>query len=327
MMLTLRSTEPASRARFLAAACAATAVLPRAAFAQATNVIRLGATMADDDTALYYAYRTGMYKKAGLDIDWTTMGSGGATTQAIIGGALDVGKSSLIPLFAAHAKGIPIVLVTPGGIYNEKAPFAVLVQSAETNLKTGKDLEGKTIGVAGLGDLTQLVISMWMDAHGGDSKTLRYVEVPNSAQTAALEQHRIDAALLLNPQLEEAILAGKAKRLSLPMSAIAPIYMLGAWFAMNDWATKHAELVKTFAAVTAQAATYTNAHHEATAAMMSEATKIPLDVIAKMDRVDNYTTMDPATIQPSIDFAAKYKMIDHAFPAREMIFEPGRPPA
>jgi NitT/TauT family transport system substrate-binding protein len=256
---------PSGRAHFLrttiTAALAAPFAVPRPARAQSANVIRLGCTMADDDTALYYAYRTGLYKKAGIDVQWTTMGSGGATTQAIIGGALDVGKSSLIPLFAARAKGIPVVLVAPGGIYNEKAPFAVLVQAADVNLRSAKDLEGKTIGVAGLGDTTQLVISMWMDDHGGDSKTLKYVEIPNSAQTAALEQHRIDAALLLNPQLEEALLAGKAKRLSLPMSEIAPVFMLGAWFAMADWATKNAALVKSFAEVTAQAAAYTNAHH------------------------------------------------------------------
>jgi NitT/TauT family transport system substrate-binding protein len=327
-------TQPLGRARFLrrlaSGALATTAfggptiVVPRAARAQAANVIRLGATMADDDTAIYYALKTGMYKKAGLDIEFTVMTSGGATTQAIIAGALDIGKSSLTPLFAAHTKGIPVVIVAPGGIYTDKAPFAVLVQAADTTYKTGKDLDGKTIGVAGLGDVTQLVISMWVDQTGGDSKTLRYVEVPNSAQTVALEQHRIDAALLLNPQLQAALMSGKAKRLSLPMDTIAPQYMLGAWFAMNDWASKHADAVKTFASVTSQSATYTNSHHEATAALMSDATKIPLEVFSKMDRVDNYTTLDPATIQSSIDFAAKYKMITHGFPAREMIFEPGR---
>lgn len=326
--------QPSGRARFLrrlssgALATAAfggpTFFVPRPARAQAANVIRLGATMADDDTAIYFALKTGMYKKAGLDVEFSVMPSGGATTVAIVGGALDIGKSSLLPLFAAHTKGIPIVIVAPGGIYTDKAPFAVLVQSADTTYKNGKDLEGKTIGVAGLGDTTQLVISMWVDQTGGDSKTLRYIEVHNSAQTAALEQHRIDAALLLNPQLQEALMSGKAKRLGLPMDTIAPQYMLGAWFAMSDWASKHAEAVKTFAAVTSQSATYTNGHHEATAALMSDATKIPLEVFSKMDRVDNYTTIDPSTIQSSIDFAAKYKMITRGFPARELIFEPGR---
>jgi NitT/TauT family transport system substrate-binding protein len=248
------------------------------------------------------------------------MSSGGATAAAVIGGALDIGKSSLTPLFAAHTKGIPVVLVAAGGIYNEKAPFAVVVQPADTNLKTAKDLDGKTIGVAGLGDVTSLVVSMWVDQNGGDSSTLKFVEVPNSAQTAALEQHRIDAAMLLNPQLAQALMTGKVKRMGLAMSAIAPQYMLGAWFAMRDWSEKHADLVRAFARVTTESATYTNAHHEATAAMMSEATKIPLEVIGKMDRVDNYLSLDPATIQPSIDFAAKYKMIPHGFPAREMIF-------
>jgi len=31
----------------------------------------------------------------------------------------------------------------------------------------------------------------------------------------------------------------------------------------------------------------------------------------------------PAEIQPIIDFAAKYKLIDGAFPAQDMIFKPG----
>ena len=46
---------------------------------------------------------------------------------------------------------------------------------------SGRDFAGKTIGVPTLKDLDALATASWVDAHGGDSTTLRYVELPNPA--------------------------------------------------------------------------------------------------------------------------------------------------
>lgn len=312
-----RAATWASASAFGAAALAARRDVVSA---QSLPTVRLGAVMSDDFTPVYYALRTGQFTKAGIDVELTVLPSGGAITAAVIGGSLDIGHSSLLPLFSAHAKGIPVVLVGAGARYDASAPLGELVRPADTNYASGKDLTGKTIAVSALGDFTTLVVSMWVDRTGGDSKQLRFVEIPTAAQAPAVEEQRVDAAFLLNPYLAEALMTGKVKRLAAAMNAIGNSYMFAAYFAMSDWAASHRELVRTFAKVAADAAAFTNAHHDATVAMMADATKIPLAVISKMDRADTFTTLEPAPIQPLIDFAARYKMIPHGFPAREMIF-------
>ena len=318
--------------RRIAAGMAALAVLagfvpgPRgSAQAQSTMpVLRLGTTMSDDFTPVLYAVHAGLFKKAGIDVQVTVLANGSAIAAAVAGGAIDIGKASLVSLMNAHVHGVPIVLVAAGAMYNAKSPYAELVMPADATFKTGKDLTGKTIAVPAIGDFNTLVTSMWVDQNGGDSKTLKFVEIPNTAQAPAVAEHRVDAAVLQQPDLALALETGKVKVLGLAYSAIGANFMFAGWFSMNDWAAKNPALVKTFARVAAEAAVYTNAHHAETASLLADASKMPLPTIEKMSRVDTATTLEPTIIQPIIDASAKYKLIPHGFPAKELVFSESR---
>ena len=61
--------------------------------------------------------RTGMFEKAGLQIELSMMGSGNAITAAVAGGALDIGLSSLVAIIQGHLRGIPLTIVAPGGLW------------------------------------------------------------------------------------------------------------------------------------------------------------------------------------------------------------------
>jgi NitT/TauT family transport system substrate-binding protein len=288
----------------------------------AQQPLKIASTMADDLTPILYAIKAGFFKRAGLDVDLTVLPSGAAVAAAVAGGAIDIGKSSLVSLMNAHMHGVPIELVAAGGMYDANAPYAELVIASDAPFKTGKDLNGKTIGVPALGDFNVLVSSMWVDQNGGDSKTLKFVEVPNTPQAAAVADHRIDAAVLQQPDLSLSLETGKVKVLGLDYSAISPSFMFTGWFAKNDWAAAHPDLVKTFARVAVEAARYTNAHHAETAQLLADASKIPLATIQKMARTDSSLTVTPAMIQSTIDASFKYKLLPKTFPASELIFTP-----
>lgn len=292
----------------------------RAAATEELSSLRVGTTMADDLTPVYYAVKAGLYKKAGLDVTLTVLRSGSAVAEGVISGGLDIGKSSLVNLFNAHDHGVPIELTTAGAIYDTNAPFAQMVVAADSPMKSPKDLEGQLIGVPYLNDFNELVTKMWVSKNGGDVDKLKFVEVPNTAERAAIEQHRIAAALLQEPELSEALAGGKLRILGKPYDAIGPSFMFAAWFGRKDWVAEHHNLVNTFNRVTAEAVEYTNAHPEATTDMMSEATKIPLAVFSKMSRVKSAASLEPGMVQPLIDAAAKYKAIPRGFAAKEFIF-------
>src|SRR6185312_3111564 len=191
-----------------ALACAATLafVLASSAAAQpALTSIKVGLVPSDDITPVLYAVRSGMFKKAGLDVQLFPSSSGTAVAQAVVGGSYEIGKSSLVSLMNAHLRGLPLYLIAAGGVYDTSAPYAELVVAPDSRYKTGKDLDRKLIGVPALNDLNVVVADGWVDQHGGDSKSLKFLEIPNSAATAALGEHRIDAYVMLYPPLAAAL--------------------------------------------------------------------------------------------------------------------------
>ena len=61
----------------------------------------------------------------------------------------------------------------------------------------------------------------WIDQHGGDSKTIRIVELPASASTAALDEGRVDAATVFEPALTQALQTGKYRILGRQFDSVA----------------------------------------------------------------------------------------------------------
>lgn len=285
--------------------------------------LKVGLTPDDDVTPLVYAVHAGLFKAAGLDVQVQRSTNGAAVAAAVVSGNYDVGKSSLVSLMNARIKGVPIVLIAPGATYDTKYPYTQLLVANDAGISSGKDLNGKTVATASLRDLAQLSISAWVDAHGGDSSTLQFVEVPMSAAGAALQEHRIYTASVTEPFLDAGIATGKLHGLGSGYAAIANHFMFAGWFATSDWASKHVDVVKKFSATMIKAAQYTNAHRAETAAVMADFTGIPLAVYEKLgQRATNGTTLRAADLQPLIDRAAQYKIIPQRFAAEDLIFPP-----
>lgn len=308
-----------SRAVWLAAG-GAVLLVPNIVRAQSVQKVRLCGVPTDDLTPFFYAQRNGWYQKAGIDIEFVPTASGSAATAAVIAGAYELGKGSLIGSLVAHLRGIPLTVVGNVSVWDPKAPFTLLLTAADSPLHGGGDCNGRIAATAGLNDLAQLAANVWVDKNGGDSKTVKWVEIPNSAQAAALLEHRTDFGSLNEPQLSAALEGGKLRVLGDGNSAISEHFVFGLFFAQPDWAAKHADLVKNFVRVTYEAAAYTNAHKAETVPMIAEITKIAPAIVQKMARVAGATTSDPNLIQPAIEVAAKYKYIPRSFPAKEIYF-------
>ncbi len=150
-------------------------------------------TAADDATPLLYGEKAGLFRRAGLSLDITAMRFGTVFAQAVIGGAADIGRSSTLPLVTGFAKGIPFTLVAPGGMYLAKAPGAGIVVMSDSPIARAADLNGKTISVPGLKALSDIATEAWIDQHGGDSTSVRYVELPEAAVLGALADGRVVA--------------------------------------------------------------------------------------------------------------------------------------
>lgn len=318
-----------SRARILGFALRGAALAAALAFGTAASApaqprlttLRLGAIPNDDMTSVLYAMKTGMFAKAGLDVQVQKQTSGVAIAAAVAGGTYDIGKSSITPIIDAHEKGLPFVIVAPAAIYEASAPYGGMIVAKDSPIKTGKDLDGKVVGINSLNDIGQAAIDAWIEKTGGDWHAVHYVEVPMSASGAAIEQGRIVAGENVYPQLATDLASGKI-RLIPAFSAVAPRFLFSVWFTTTAYARAHPEAVDAFARTVAKAAAYTNAHPAQTAGMVADLTGIPLETVQHMTRVYDGTELRMSELQPAIDASVRYGMLARSFPARELLSGP-----
>jgi ABC-type nitrate/sulfonate/bicarbonate transport system substrate-binding protein len=98
---------------------------PLAGAAQAPlTTVRVAGVLSDELTPVLYAQKSGMYTKAGLDVQIVPAASGAAVTTAVLAGSIEIGKSSLISLMNAHLRGVPLAIIGGSGVYDPKYPYA-----------------------------------------------------------------------------------------------------------------------------------------------------------------------------------------------------------
>jgi NitT/TauT family transport system substrate-binding protein len=283
------------------------------------DTIRVASAGDDNAAPLLYADKAGLFKKAGLDVQITKMKSGAAIAAAVAGGSLDIGKSSLTGLIAAHLRGVDFTLVAPSGMYVKEHPIGALVVGADSTIQAPKDFAGKTISAAALNDINVVATQAWLEQHGVDSTTVKFVELPESAVSAALAQKRVDGSTVLNPVLAELLSGGKNRLVATVFDGIAPRFMISGWFASADYVAKHRDIVERFERVMQQAEAYANTHHAETLDLVVQFTGIDAALVAGMTRPTYPVVLDPRDIQPLIDAEVKYKVIDKTFSAADLI--------
>jgi NitT/TauT family transport system substrate-binding protein len=284
------------------------------------TTLRVGAALDDQSKPMYYALQTGLFQKAGLDVQLVTLNGGGAAiAAAVAGGSLDVGKSNVLELVAAHVRGLPFTIVGPGAGTGAFDHNGAIIVPTSSPIRTARDLAGKTVGVISLVSIQSIAVRAWIDGNGGDSQIVHFLEVPLSATSAALAQGRIDAASALEPSLSQSLASGTVRVLSYPYGAIAPRFEGASYFTTTDWAAKHADVLARFLHVLHDANVFVGAHESETNALVAEYAKIDPALLTHMSHSERPAYIDRATLQPIIDAAARYKFIPAPFPAQDII--------
>jgi NitT/TauT family transport system substrate-binding protein len=194
----------------------------------------------------------------------------------------------------------------------------------DSTFKTGADLNGKTFGVYGIGDVYTISARAWMEKNGGDPNSLKFVELPISAMVEAIATGRVDVGAMNEPAVEVALTSPRLRLLSHPFGAIAPRFLYTAWFASTEYAAAHRPAMDAFGRAMREAAGYVNTHHEQTVELISNFTSVDAAIIRKMTRVEQGIVADPKLVQPVIDEMAKSKAIPTAFDARELFLPNAR---
>jgi sulfonate transport system substrate-binding protein len=286
------------------------------AAAQDLRVMRAISVPADAAKQILYAQRANLFRKRGLQVDLSAMGSGAAIFAAVVGGSAEVGSGSLFPVFAAYGHGIPLRIIAPIGIYSTDLCDTWLLVRKDSALHGPRDLNGKIMGADAPNDIYVTATRVWLDQHGGDGKSIRPVELKATEQLAALNAGRIDFVVLKPPYLTVALQSGNVRVLGKPLDVIAPRFLVSAWVATVDYIAKNPDNINAFVAALAESSRFTNAHQAETTDMVAQFSGQDPAILARGVRTVTGESITLPEVQTPLDFAYKYGVIDQHFDAR-----------
>ena len=308
------------RARLLAlVGAAALGLRPQAVRAQAAGVVRIGASPSDSYAQANFAADAGIFTKYGLNAEITEFPNAQAIVAAAAGAAIDVGMADMIQLVNPIERGVGLGYFAGGSVYHSETPPTLLVAAANTALQKPKEFEGQTIAVVALNSISAMCVSEWLRLGGADLAKVKIFELPFSAMVPALQRGTVAAAFLAEPFLS--VNRSDLRVIASTYDTIAKQFYIAAWFTTRDWASKNADVAKRLTLAIYETARWANAHHDDSAAMLAKFTKLDLDRIRSMTRAIWSTSLDPKLMQPVIDLAARYKLIEAPARAGDLILK------
>jgi NitT/TauT family transport system substrate-binding protein len=302
------------RPAFLAGALAACSP---PAWAADLPTVHVAGTPDTDITGTLWAVHSGAFQRAGVNVQVQRLNSGAATVSAVIGGSIEIGKSSIFGLLSAYNKGVPLVLEAEADVYDANAPNTAFVVAKNSPIAGPRDLAGKTLASPALGDLFATVSAAWIDANGGNSKTCNFIELPIPLIANAITAGRVDGAMLTDPYFQEAT-DGGCRTLGYPFNIIARRFGVTYYFCAKPYAQANADVLARFRRGLAEGTTYALAHLKDVLPVVVDYTKLDRALIEKMP-LDIGVGIEPAALQAVIDFAARIKSLPASFPAAQII--------
>ncbi|OYV49608.1 MAG: hypothetical protein B7Z77_07575 [Acidocella sp. 20-58-15] len=211
-------------------------------FAGATNLIpiSIGYDGYSMTTApMYYASKTGIFKKYGLDEKLIFVPGGSTLSQAGVGGSFDIAQNGYSPAIAATVAGGNLVIV--GGISNT-LPFQLVVSP---NIRTAADLRGKKIAISKFGSSTDISAGFALTHLGLTRNDVTILQLGGEgSRTAALLTGQIDGSFEQYPRTAE--LLQKGFHVLVDLTSIDVNYPNTAYVTNRPFLTDHRDVVEKF---------------------------------------------------------------------------------
>lgn len=235
--------------------------------------LQCGTAPNDSAGPTFYAEALGYYKSAGLNV---TLNFANNSTAALAGGALAIAAMPVTLVAIARDKGVPFVMIAPLSLYVSTTPDHALIVLKDAPYRTAADLNGKTIGTRDLGNMSYFAARAWLDKNGGDSKSIRWYELSDPLDVAAMKAGRLDAASISEPALTPALRSGDVRVLAPVFDAIAPRFLVAGCVTTDAFAKAHPEVIRRYADAIARAAKWANANQAQSGAILEKYTHTPV---------------------------------------------------
>ncbi|GAA1495117.1 ABC transporter substrate-binding protein [Paeniglutamicibacter kerguelensis] len=263
--------------------------------------------------AVKYGVDKGIFKKHGLDVEFTTSSAGAAMLPAVSTGDLNFAVGNPLSVLTAVDKGLDMKIVT--GYSNSKAEgddINGVVVRADSGINTFADLAGKTTTVNALKTQGDLTIKESAAIDGADPAALKFSEMPFPDMEAQLERKNVDAIWAPEPFLSKALANKDNKLVGYPNQKAIPGLPTMVSFTSGKFAQEKPEVVADFKAAMTETLAAAEADQAGAKAMLPDFMKMDATV-AKNLKMETWDGAVPATQLDALgQLAAKLAFLSKA---------------
>jgi NitT/TauT family transport system substrate-binding protein len=286
------------------------------------TTITVGTLPIANAAPMYLGMEKGFFEDEGLKINPQVGEGGAALIPSLISGDAQFAFVGVIPAITAVAQDVPIKIVTSSddAAATEEDDWQTLVVPEGSPIKGVEDLPGKTIAVNALRGLAEVVISRSLEKQGVDYEAVKLLEVPFPEMPAALEQGRVDAALLTEPFLS-AVLAQGGTQIDAPSVETVPNFPNGVYVSSEQYIAENGDVVDRFANAMNRSLEYADAHPEEVRRIVPTYTETPEEAARQMRLPVFDAELDQEGIELEADLTAKYGIVEEAPGYEELVQE------
>jgi len=190
-------------AAIVTAGCASGQAAEKASGGLEKTSLTIAAVPTASSAGLYVAQSRGLFRQQGLNVKIVQISAGANVTPDLLNGSLDVVNGAYAGFIQAQVHGAGKFHILADG-YAGAPHVDEVVVLPNSGITSAKQLTGKTIAVNALGSVAQLLVSSALLAQGVSPSSVHFVAMGFPAMPTALQQHRIDAAYMVEPYLSQA---------------------------------------------------------------------------------------------------------------------------
>lgn len=272
--------------------------------------IRVASLPIAETGALWAAIDEGIFAEHGLEVEVVPAQGGAQAIPALLSGDIQFAIGQPFGPIRADLQNLGVAII---GDYADSLATGTdvnaVVALADSGIASPKDLSGKKVSVNSLGAAGDLTIRAAVDADGGDSSTIEFIEVAFPEVKAQLEAGTIDAGWAPDP-FRGMVLGGGGTAVVSPYQAVIPGLTVLTNITTQKLIDEDPELVAAYSAAMTEALEFADGNEEAVRTAIAKGLDIPVEAAAGIVLPTFTFELNVDNVQTLADLAVKYGYID-----------------
>jgi NitT/TauT family transport system substrate-binding protein len=228
--------------------------------AQVTK-LRVSTVPIMDSAPLQVALAKGYFTEQGLEIDTTPTVGGATGLPAVAAGQIQIAFSNIVSTILGAKQGLGFTVIAAGSSTDANPPeLGGMVARKGSNLKTGKDFEGKRVGVNTRNNINWVFIREWVEMTGGSPDKVTFLEVPFPQMIDAVRRDSVDAAMTVEPFLSAGVKGGTVDLVGWPYNVVLKRMPVAQYVATKTFIQANPDAIERFVRAYNRGVDWTNAN-------------------------------------------------------------------